>query len=151
MKLIKALLACLLLSAVALGAQNFGFGTMFTLTNDSALSGLTFDIPSKGSWDSQVVVAVNSAPSGTYQFGVKVSRDMGLVYNIKRYLGGGFRIASDFQNNLRMGGQAQVGIKIPGFVEGFTVNIEVGFGLSSSKAGKLRGGAFVGAGSSYSF
>ena len=151
MKTVKIILACLLISGFALAAQNFGFGTHYAVSNNAALSGLTFDIPSKGNWDSQLVVAVNSIMTSSYRIGLKVNRDMGRVYNVKRYLGVGFGMWQDWSQQFRVGGQAQVGIKIPSFVEGFAFNFEEGFGLSSNKAGKLYGGAFFGGGSSYSF
>ncbi len=151
MKTVKIILACLLISSLALSAQNFGFGTNFAFSNNAALSGLTFDIPSKGNWDSQLVVSLNSVMTSSYKLGLKLNRDMGRVHNIKRYLGVGFGMWQDWSQQLRVGGQAQVGIKIPSFVEGFYFNLEVGFGLSSTKTGKLYGGAFFGGGSSYSF
>lgn len=151
MKTVKIILACLLISGFVLAAQNFGFGNHYTVSNNAGLSGLTFDIPSKGNWDSQLVVSLNSAMTSSYRVGLKVNRDMGRVYNIKRFLGIGLGMWQDWSQQFRAGGQVQVGIKIPTFVEGFGFNFEVGFALSSNKTGRLYGGAFFGGGSSYSF
>ncbi|MDD2430660.1 MAG: hypothetical protein PHD88_02580 [Firmicutes bacterium] len=152
MKYGKVVTLCLLLSLSVLGAQGFGFGSSTAFSNnDATLQGVIFDIPSKGAWDTQVVGMLNTSSNASFNLGFKVNRDMGKVYNIKRYIGLGAGISQDWENEIRFGGQTHVGIKIPSFVEGFWFDLEVGFSLSSSKTGKLRGGAFVGGGSSYSF
>ncbi len=151
MRYLKITLICLLLSSMVLAAQSFGFGYFNTIPN-TGLSGITFDIPTKGSWNPQILFSLESVQTSSFSLGLKLSRDMGTVYNIKRYLGAGMGVWQDWSGNIRYGGQAQVGIKVPTFVEGFRFGLEVGFGLNSgTKTGKLNGGAFVGFGSSYSF
>jgi hypothetical protein len=152
MKYAKVFTLCLLLSLSVLGAQSFGFGSSVALSNnDATLQGVIFDIPSQGAWDTHVVGTLNTGSNALFNLGFKVNRDMGKVYNIKRYLGLGAGLSRDWNKELRFGGQTHVGIKIPSFVEGFWLDLEVGFSLSSSQSGKLRGGAFVSGGSSYSF
>lgn len=152
MKYLRAIALCLLLNMAVLGAQSFGFGSSIAFSADSStLQGIVFDIPTKGPWNAHVVGMLDVGTSTEFNLGFKINRDMGKVYNIMRYVGVGMGISQDWAKDLRLAGQAQVGIKIPGFVEGFWFDLEVGFSLSANKAGKLRGGAFVSGGTSYSF
>lgn len=154
MRVGKIILICLLISGLSifvLAKQSFGFGANLNLAANYGLDGLTIDIPANGNWDPQLVFWLNTTNTNLFKVGVKINRDMGEAYNIKRYLGGGIGIFRDWSSNVRFGIQTQVGIKVPAIVDGYFANLEVGFNLNRSNNGRINGGALIGAGLSYSF